>query len=326
MKAAQTVWKTVEKRVGSVIVGKREVTWRAVVALLCGGHMLIDDVPGTGKTVFSRTFAGALSLRFGRLQCTPDQLPGDITGVSYFDMKTSEFRFLPGPVFTDILLADEINRAMPKTQAGLLECMAERQVTVEGKTYPLDVPFMVIATQNPVETKGTFDLPEAELDRFLIRTDMGYPSPEESLEMARRKFGTPAGGTPVENPLPAPVERQMVLDAMEEVRQVYVHEDIMRYAVELAEATRQDSEVELGVSPRGVVHLLEAARASAAMEGRDYVLPDDVKGLAVSVMAHRLIVKNDFFLRRGAREQIIERILDRVPVPTEEIDFFRAGR
>jgi MoxR-like ATPase len=228
--AIQKIHRTVSSRVEKVIVGKEQVTDLAVITLLCGGHMLLDDVPGTGKTVLAKTFASALSLEFKRVQCVPDMLPSDLMGVNYFDMKSSEFRFIKGPVFTNVLLADEINRAMPKTQSGLLECMEEHQVTVEGETYPLAEPFMVIATQNPVETKGTFELPEAQLDRFLVKTSMGYPTHEESVEILSRKL----------NAAPAPlgngVTAEDIARAKEELASVYVHPDLLSYAAAICEA------------------------------------------------------------------------------------------
>ena len=224
MKAVKRVYDAVSNNVSKVIVGKERVTELAVIALLCSGHILIDDVPGTGKTMLAKSFASSLSLAFSRVQCVPDMLPSDLLGVNFFDMKQNEFRFLKGPVFTNILLADEINRAMPKTQSGLLECMEEHQVTIEGVSYRLSEPFMVIATQNPIETKGTFDLPEAQLDRFLIKTDMGYPTHEESVEILSRKIN----GISIAGAVAATAED--VILAREEVQSVYVHRELMSYA------------------------------------------------------------------------------------------------
>ena len=317
MKAVKKVYETVISNVGKVIVGKDNVAELAIISLLCSGHILIDDVPGTGKTVLAKTFASSLSLSFKRVQCVPDMLPSDLLGVNLFDMKQNEFRFIKGPVFTNILLADEINRAMPKTQSGLLECMEEHQVTVEGSTYRLDEPFMVIATQNPVETKGTFDLPEAQLDRFLIKTDMGYPTHEESIEILSRKLnGISARGSAFATP-------EDILSAREEVEGVYVHRDLLSYAATLCEATRSDKNVLLGASPRAMIALTRVAQAKAAIEGRDYVLPDDIKYAAIPVLAHRIVFQNSFFRRGDMGKELIEKILASTPIPSERIDFTR---
>ena len=315
MQAVKKVYDTVTSNVGKVIVGKERVTELALIAMLCSGHILIDDVPGTGKTVLAKTFASSLSLSFTRVQCVPDMLPSDLLGVNLFDMKHNEFRFIKGPVFTNILLADEINRAMPKTQSGLLECMEEHQVSIEGVTHRLAEPFMVIATQNPVETKGTFDLPEAQLDRFIIKTDMGYPSHEDSVEILSRKInGISTQGASV-------ATADDILNARAEVLSVYVHRDLMSYAANICEATRADKNVLLGASPRAMIALVRVAQAKAAIEGRDYVLPDDVKYAAIPVLAHRIIFQNSFFRRGDMGRELIEKILATVPVPSEKIDF-----
>ena len=313
------VHKSVTDSVSRVIVGKSRVTELAVIALLCGGHMLIDDVPGTGKTVLSKTFARSLSLDFKRAQCVPDMLPSDIVGVNFFDMKENEFRFVKGPVFTNILLADEINRAMPKTQSGLLEAMEEHQVTVDGSTYTLEEPFMVIATQNPVETKGTFDLPEAQLDRFLIKTSMGYPTIDESVEILSRKLSSEAG----EETEPESVDRDTVLAARRELSEVYVHKDILAYAAEICAETRKGGEILLGASPRAMIALVRVAQGFAAISGRDHVLPDDIKRAAIPVLAHRIVFNNSFFHRQNMGEEYIEQVLERVTVPSEQIAFSR---
>ncbi|MBO5270587.1 MAG: AAA family ATPase, partial [Clostridia bacterium] len=255
LESVKTLHEAVRAHVGRVIVGKTEVVDLVFISMLCGGHILIDDVPGTGKTVLAKTFAEALDLDFKRVQCVPDMLPSDLVGVNFFDMKTSEFRFLKGPVFTNVLLADEINRAMPKTQSGLLECMEERQVTVEGKTYPLDEIFTVIATQNPIETKGTFDLPEAQLDRFLVKTSMGYPSASESVEILRRKLKNETAVSPSTR-----IPRERLTEAREAMNEVYVHEDLLAYASALCEATRQGKDVLLGASPRAMIALVRVAQ------------------------------------------------------------------
>ena len=320
MENTKRLYDRVRTRVGEEIVGGERVIRLSVIALLVGGHMLIDDVPGTGKTTFAKALAASLSLEMRRLQCTPDLLPSDVTGVNYFDMKSSEFRFVPGPAFTNLLLADEINRAMPKTQAGLLECMEEHQITIEGVTYTLREPFMVIATQNPVETRGTYELPEAQLDRFLFRCSMGYPSAEENIEILRRKFG---GVQRADRPMAEPVTAEELAQARAEVGQIFIHPDLMAYATAIGEATRHEAEVELGASPRAIVHLLMAARGFAATAGRDYVLPDDIKEAAVPTLSHRLVMKNDFYRTRGHDEEIVRRLLDQISVPTETIDFAR---
>lgn len=320
MEEVKHLYDRVQARVGREIVGGERVIRLSVIALLVGGHMLIDDVPGTGKTTFAKAFAASLSMEMRRLQCTPDLLPSDVTGVNYFDMKSSEFRFVPGPAFTNLLLVDEINRAMPKTQAGLLECMEEQQITVEGVTYALRSPFMVVATQNPVETRGTYELPEAQLDRFLFRCSMGYPSTEDNLEILRRKFG---GEKAICREDIAPVSAEELAAAQAQVREVYIHPDLMAYATAIGEATRHDAEVELGASPRAIVHLLLAARGFAATAGRDYVLPDDIKEAAVPTLSHRLVMKNDFYRTRGHDEEIVRRLLEQISVPTEAIDFMR---
>ncbi len=307
--------------VSRVIVGKKNVTELAIIALLCGGHMLIDDVPGTGKTVLSKTFADALSLEYKRVQCVPDMLPSDIVGVNFFDMKQNEFRFVKGPVFTNILLADEINRAMPKTQSGLLEAMEEHQVSLDGVTYTLDEPFMVIATQNPVETKGTFDLPEAQLDRFLIKTSMGYPSHDESVEILSRKLNMNTTDGEI-----ARVDKETVLAARKELADVYVHKDVLSYAASICEATRKNKDVILGASPRAMIALVRVAQGFAAIEERDYVLPDDVKKAAKPTLAHRLIFNNSFFHRGDLGAELISSILETTPVPSEQIDFARRVR
>ncbi|MBE6627955.1 MAG: MoxR family ATPase [Ruminococcaceae bacterium] len=319
MSHIQKIHQAVSKRVGKVIVGKERVTDLAVIALLCGGHMLIDDVPGTGKTVLAKTFASALSLDFKRVQCVPDMLPSDLVGVNFFDMKASEFRFIKGPVFTNILLADEINRAMPKTQSGLLECMEEHQVTVEGVTYPLSEPFMVIATQNPVETKGTFDLPEAQLDRFLIKTTMGYPSHEENVEILSRKL----------KPLDPKEQTDAVLDAavikkaQRELSEIYVHPDLLSYAASICEETRYGKNVVLGASPRAMISLIRVAQGYAGLDGRDHVLPDDIKKAAVPTLSHRIVFQNMFFKNGDPGADLILQILEQTPVPSEQIDFCR---
>lgn len=316
MNHVKQICETISEKIGQEIVGKKHVAELAVISLLCGGHMLIDDVPGTGKTILAKSFAKALSLDFKRVQCVPDMLPSDLIGVNFFDMKQSEFRFIKGPVFTNILLVDEINRAMPKTQSGLLECMEEHQVTVEGTTYTLEEPFMVIATQNPVETKGTFELPEAQLDRFLVKTSMGYPTHEESIEILSRKLQKP------DHHEDAPVlDADCIRAAREELAQVYVHVDLLSYAADICERTRGAKDVALGASPRAMIALARVAQGYAAIAGRDYVLPDDVKRAAIPVLAHRLVFQNNFYHRGDMGVSLIQSILESAPVPSEQIDF-----
>ena len=298
--------------IARVIVGKESVIEMALAALLCEGHLLIEDVPGIGKTMLAKSLARTLGCTFRRLQCTPDLLPSDITGLHFFNQKTQEFEFRPGPVFTNILLADEINRATPRTQAALLECMEERQVTLETGTVPLGRPFMVIATQNPVELQGTFPLPEAQLDRFLMQLPIGYPSAADEVEILRRfRTHNPLDG------LDTVTGPDDLLRLQHAVREVHVSPAVEDYIVAIVRATRAHPEVELGASPRGSLGLYRTAQALAAIRGRSHVLPDDVKELVPCVLPHRLITTAQARLReRGARE-IAQEILKAVPAPVE---------
>jgi MoxR-like ATPase len=292
-----------------VIIGKHAEVRTALVALLCEGHILIEDVPGVGKTMLAKAISQSIGCAFRRIQFTPDLLPSDVTGLSIFNQKTSEFEFRPGPIMAQVVLADEINRATPKTQSALLECMEERQATIDGVTYPMPSPFLVIATQNPIEYEGTFALPEAQLDRFMLRLRLGYPKPMEELvildEQKRR------------HPL-ADVDQVLGLDELREmqaaIKEVYVDQAVAEYIVRLVHATREHPDVYLGASPRGSINLYRAGQAYAALAGRDYVIPDDVKQLAVAVLAHRLIVKSQASLREVDPEQIVREILASVPV------------
>lgn len=297
-----------------VIVGKEEVIRQLLISLICGGHVLLEDVPGTGKTLLAKTLSKSLSLKFSRIQFTPDLLPTDITGIHYYNRKQEEFIFRRGPVFTNILLADEINRATPRTQSSLLECMEEKQVSIDGETHKLDDPFMVIATQNPIETLGTFPLPEAQLDRFLMKIYMGYPDTQDGVEILKRFR--------YESPLPSlePVAGADDFEGIEDIfRNTLVSEDMYKYIVKIVEATRNHPDVILGVSPRGSQALLRTSQALAAINGRDYVLPDDVKEMAKPVMAHRMITRHvGSDNGKPVAWGILDQILQRVPVPTEE--------
>jgi MoxR-like ATPase len=306
---AQAVVENVEK----VIVGKRSAIELMLVAMLCEGHVLIEDVPGTGKTMLARSVAASLGLSFKRLQCTPDLLPNDITGVSIFNQRTGEFEFRPGPAFVHLLLADEINRATPRTQSALLEAMGESQVSADGVTYPLNRPFLVLATQNPIEYEGTFPLPEAQLDRFLLKLSLGYPSPEDEgqilLNLQREH--------PVLS-VEQVVDGARLLDLQRLVWEVHVDHTVRDYIVRLVTATRRHADLALGASTRGSLALFKAAQALAGLRGRDYVLPDDVKALAVPALAHRLIVRPESALRGYTAIRILDELLQSVPLQIGE--------
>jgi len=303
----------VKESVERVIVGKGEVVELAIIALLCEGHILIEDVPGLGKTVLAKSLAKSLGCSFRRIQCTPDLLPSDITGTYIFNQKTSDFEFRPGPVMSQLVLADEINRATPRTQSALLEAMQERQVTAEGETKPLPRPFMVMATQNPIELEGTFPLPEAQLDRFLMKIQMGYPSAEDDrLILSRFRKTDPLEGL-------EPVITADDLTGMQKAcRDVHVADDVEDYIVRLIHATREHDAVELGASPRAMMALYNVSQAWAALQGRAFVTPDDVKYLVTSVLIHRIIPKSESRLRGQKAEQTLKEIIDSVSVPVEE--------
>ncbi|WP_372406932.1 AAA family ATPase [Streptomyces luteireticuli] len=296
--------------VEGVIEGKPEVVRLALTVLLAEGHLLIEDVPGVGKTMLAKALARSVDCSVRRIQFTPDLLPSDVTGVSVFDQREREFEFKPGAIFAQIVIGDEINRASPKTQSALLESMEERQVTVDGHTHPLPSPFMVVATQNPVEMEGTYPLPEAQRDRFMARVSMGYPSPEAELRM----LDVHGAASPLDDLQPA-AHAHDVVKLVEAVREVHVAEPVRRYAVEVVSATRGHPELGLGASPRATLHLLRAAKAAAALAGREYALPDDVQSLAVPVLAHRLLPTAQARLNRRTAEQVVGDILRHVPVP-----------
>jgi MoxR-like ATPase len=315
VESVQSIAGRLRENIGKVIVGRGDAVDLMLTAMLSNGHVLIEDVPGTGKTMLAKAMAKSLSLSFKRIQFTPDLLPSDITGMSIFDQKAVEFRFQRGPVFANIVLADEINRATPRSQSALLECMEERQVTVEGATYVLEPPFLVIATQNPIETQGTFPLPEAQIDRFFMKMRMGYPTTDEGVAVLKR-FMT---DNPLEYLGPVASTRD-ILDAQKAVTRVLVHPDLQRYIVQVVEYTRVAEAVILGVSPRGSLMLMRAAQAWAAIAGRGYVLPDDVKAVAKPVLSHRIICRSSFGGAGRAAEETLERVLAQVKVPTETLE------
>ncbi len=300
----------IKSSMAQVIVGKSEVIDLLLTAFLSEGHVLIEDVPGVGKTLLAKTFAQCMGLVFRRIQFTPDLMPADVTGTSIFNQKTQDFEFRPGPVFTDIILADEINRATPRTQSSLLECMEERQVTVDGNTYLLSGNFMVLATQNPVELSGTFPLPEAQMDRFLMRIRIGYPSKEEEQRIVLR-FEKGTHVLPEIKPLG--IEEIARLKA--KAREVYLSPEIVDYVAEISRQTRNLKVVEIGVSPRATLALARACKSYALIQGRSYVIPDDAKHLAVPVLSHRLMVSQDMFYRGRSQEDLIREVLESVRVP-----------
>jgi MoxR-like ATPase len=299
--------------VETVIVGKRTQVELLIVSLLCQGHVLIEDVPGTGKTMLARAAAASMGIGFKRLQCTPDLLPNDITGVNVFNQQSSSFEFRPGPVFVHILLADEINRATPRTQAALLEAMQESQVTIDGVTHPLPAPFLVLATQNPIEYEGTFPLPEAQLDRFLMRVTLGYPSQEDEAQILldQRK------GHPIDH-IEKVVDGKELLELRDAVTSVHVDASLLQYILAIVGATRSHSEIALGASPRGSLALYKASQALAAVRGRDYVQPDDIKLLAPLALAHRLIIRPESQLRGRTAERVLDEILSETPLELED--------
>ncbi|SEL67203.1 MoxR family ATPase [Paenibacillus sp. OK003] len=300
--------------VGKIIVGKDHTIELVMTAIIASGHVLLEDVPGTGKTMLAKSVASSLDCTFQRIQFTPDLLPSDLTGIHFFNQKEGDFEFRPGPLFANLVLADEINRATPRTQSSLLECMEERQISIDGSTRQLERPFIVIATQNPVDNQGTFPLPEAQMDRFMMKIRMGYPSSEESVEILRRTVASRSVAD-----LSAIISREQLLEAQSTYTSVQIDEDLLRYIIRLTEATRQHPELSLGVSPRGAQALLKASQAWAALHGRDFVLPDDIKLLAEPVLAHRLVFRNRVRQQEGLAERIIQELLSQTEVPTENL-------
>jgi MoxR-like ATPase len=293
------------------VVGKRDVLELVLLGLLADGHVLIEDNPGLAKTLTARSFASVTGLRFARVQFTPDLMPSDVTGSSIYDQRTGELRFQPGPIFTHVLLGDEINRAPPKTQAALLEAMQERQVTSDDRTRPLERPFLVLATQNPIEYEGTYPLPEAQLDRFLLRIRVGYPDRDAELELLARRMER--GQDEVE--LERVVDRDELLAMQRDVERVHADPGILAYAVDLVTATRASPQVQVGASPRGTLALLKLARAKAAVDGRDFVTPDDMKRIAVPALAHRITLRPELWIQRVEAEDVVRECLDSCPVP-----------
>lgn len=309
----QELAKKLKDNIQQVMVGKDDIIDYLLVALISSGHVLLEDVPGTGKTLLAKSFAKSLSCSFNRIQFTPDLLPTDVTGLNFYNQKEGEFVFREGPIFSNIILADEVNRATPRTQSSLLECMEEKQVTIDGETRSLQLPFMIIATQNPVENQGTFPLPEAQLDRFLLKLELGYPTKEEGIEILKRFKET----SPIEEISPV-ANTEDIIRAKDVFSNVFVSEDIYQYIIDIIEMTRNHPNIELGISPRGSQALLKAVQVYAAINGRNFVLPDDVKTMLKPVAGHRLVISHNFRLKDNPSSVILDQILSEITVPAEE--------
>lgn len=312
MRDLQQTVNAIKENIEKVLVGKSDIIDLILTALLANGHILLEDVPGTGKTMLAKSLAKSLTADFKRIQFTPDLLPSDITGINYYNQKEGDFIFREGPVLTNILLADEINRATPRTQSSLLECMEERQLTIDGKTYILKKPFLVIATQNPVETAGTFPLPEAQLDRFLMQLSMGFPSLEDEVFLLNRFIKA----SPLETLMPVCTSEEL-LKMQEDIKEVYVHPSLMEYMVSIVQKTRNHNDISLGVSPRGSLSFLRTAQAYSAIKGFQYVIPEHIRYIAPFVLSHRLVLKTSF-QRIEASRDLLSGILEDIPVPTED--------
>jgi len=308
------VCKTLVDEVGNVVVGKKNMLKFVILGILTDGHVLFEDFPGLAKTLTAKTFSAAMGCKFTRVQFTPDLLPADITGTYVYSQKTGDFKLLKGPIFTDILLADEINRAPPKTQAALLEAMQERQTTLEGETYPLEKPFLVLATQNPIEYEGTYPLPEAQIDRFIMKLNVGYPDESEEQEILNRM----EHGDISDIKIKKVVTPAQIIQMQDTIKKVYIDKDLQKYMVKIVQITRSESRVEVGISPRGSIALYKLSKAHAAFHGRDYVVPDDVKNVVIPALSHRLILKAEARVRGVKSEDIVNDVVNKIVVPTVE--------